>query len=249
MANVQPDKFTKIANELLEVVPLFNFNGTQLRIILVVWRYTYGFKRKNHEISISFLVKATGISKRQLQKEVNNLINYKVLHEVRKATFNTTRIIEFNKDYDQWLIEHSITNEQQENKRTQVNNSTPQQVNSNAPQQVNNSSSKKEIFKENIKETTTVENPFQFYSENFQMITPFIAESIEQWEMDLSTELVVEAMKIANKQGVRKFNYVEGILRDWKNKNYKSLSDVQSETVKQPRGKKEYKKEDFDLND
>lgn len=119
LANVQPENgYTKIANELLEEIVKRPFNGTQLRIVLVVWRYTYGFQRKDHELSVSFICKATGISKRQIQKELQNLIENRVVIEVNAASFNKTRKIAFNKNYEAWIF-NSGTNVHQ------VNYSTP----------------------------------------------------------------------------------------------------------------------------
>ncbi|MEN2468119.1 replication protein [Ornithinibacillus sp. JPR2-1] len=251
MANVQPNSFTKIANELLEVMPLFKFNATQLRIILVVWRYTYGFKRKEHNISISFLVNATGISKRQVQKEVGNLIELQVLRELQKASFNQPRIIGFNKNYDEWQIQRSGTNEQQVNNHSemndntppQVNNSSPLQMNDSAPLQVNNSSPKKEsikeIYKENIKESSSnssTSNPHTFYEQNFGVLSPFVTQSITDWCNDLSDELVIESMKIALKAG-KDFDYAEGALKKWAKKNVKTLDQLKALEVQFQRQK------------
>ncbi len=68
----------------------------------------------------------------------------------------------------------------------------------------------------------------QFYEQNFGMLTPFITESIEHWINDLNDELVIESMKRALKQG-KKFNYAEGILKDWYKNNIRTLNDVEAE--------------------
>lgn len=119
MANPQPDKYTKISNELMENMPLFKFNGTQLRIMLIVIRYTYGFSRKEHEMSLSFISKATQIHREQIKKELTTLIEKNVLTVVRDASFNSTRILKLNKDYDKWEVKKS------ELKGCQVANSLP----------------------------------------------------------------------------------------------------------------------------
>lgn len=107
MANPQPDQFTKISNELMENIPYFKFNGTQLRILFAILRYTYGFSRKSCELSLKFLADATGIHKDQVKRELNTLIKANVIKVVKEASFNSTREIGFNKDYDQWDIENS----------------------------------------------------------------------------------------------------------------------------------------------
>ncbi|MBD0381234.1 replication protein [Paenibacillus sedimenti] len=101
MANPQPDRYTKIANELLEQVPKFKFNGTQLRIILVVWRYTYGFRRKSHEFSLNFLAEATDAGRGQVDRELTALIERNVL-KVISGNPGKPRVLQFNKNYEEW---------------------------------------------------------------------------------------------------------------------------------------------------
>ena len=61
MANPKLENgYSPIANEILEQLCRQNLNGTQFRIIMVVWRYTYGFSRKEHELSETFISKAIG---------------------------------------------------------------------------------------------------------------------------------------------------------------------------------------------
>jgi phage replication O-like protein O len=116
MANPQPDQFTKISNELMEAIPLYKFNGTQLRLLIAIIRYTYGFSRKEWELSLSFLAKSTGIHKEQVKRELKTLIDHKVVNVVREANFKTTRILAFNKNYDEWSVKKSeLINTQETN--------------------------------------------------------------------------------------------------------------------------------------
>jgi phage replication O-like protein O len=91
--------YTRIADAILEKVAKTKLNGTQFRILMIVWRSTYGWQKKEHELSLSYLVKATGINKRQIQRELNAMIECGILTEVKPPTFNTGRIIGFNKNY------------------------------------------------------------------------------------------------------------------------------------------------------
>lgn len=107
MANPQPDKFTRISNELMEAVPKFRFNGTQLRLLLVIWRYTYGFRRKEYEFPLSFLADAIAASKSQVDRELSSLIENRVL-EVVSGGFGVTRTLLFNKNYEEWSIPRRV---------------------------------------------------------------------------------------------------------------------------------------------
>ena len=107
MAAQLEDGFTKIANEVLENISKAKLNGTQFRILLTVWRCTYGWNKKQHEISESYLSNATGTHKQQIKRELKAMFELGILTEIHAPTFNTTRIIEFNKRY---LISSEVSN-------------------------------------------------------------------------------------------------------------------------------------------
>lgn len=104
MASPQRENgYTGIANEILDKLAATQLNGTQFRILMTVFRYTYGFQRKEHELSETFLANATGIHKQQIKRELKELISRNILLTVREATFKQSRVITFNKDYEEWL--------------------------------------------------------------------------------------------------------------------------------------------------
>lgn len=114
------DGYTKLANELLEEVPKFKFNGTQLRIIMLVWRYTYGFNRKDHEMSLTFISNAAGIIKSQIDRELTKLIENKVIIVTAESTHTKSRKLGFNKNYSEWDIEYSHLKRVQSSKKMTV---------------------------------------------------------------------------------------------------------------------------------
>jgi phage replication O-like protein O len=104
MASPQRENgYTGIANEILDKLAAIQLNGTQFRIIMVVFRYTYGFQRKEHELSETFISKATGIHKQQIKRELKTLIDKNIIKIEREATFEKPRLISFNKNYEDWL--------------------------------------------------------------------------------------------------------------------------------------------------
>ena len=98
------DGYTPIANELLEQVYKLKLNGTQFRIIMVVWRFTYGFSRKEHELSEAYISRAIDVHKKQVSRELNSLIDFNIVLAVRQATFTEPRVIRFNKNYNEWQL-------------------------------------------------------------------------------------------------------------------------------------------------
>lgn len=94
--------YTAIANEILEQIAKVKLSPTQYRIIFIVWRYTYGFNRKEHDLSLGFLSKATGCDKRQLQRELKGLEEMNMIKQ--KIVNGKSRKASFNKHYDKWGI-------------------------------------------------------------------------------------------------------------------------------------------------
>ena len=100
---------TDIANELLEAIYSSNFNAPQLDIIYCLIRYTYGFHRKSHKLSINFIAKATKRHKITISKELVKLIDKNVINVEQKSTYSTSRILSLNKNYSIWGVSQNET--------------------------------------------------------------------------------------------------------------------------------------------
>ena len=145
MANPQKENgYTPIANEILDNIVKCRLNGTQFRIIMTVWRYTYGFSRKEHSISETFLSKAIGIASPHISREIKPLFDKNILLKVSEATFNKSAVIMFNKDYDKWQL-LSDTAGVTENGNTTVTESGNRSITENGNQENN-------ILKQTIKQ-------------------------------------------------------------------------------------------------
>jgi phage replication O-like protein O len=103
MANPQLENgHTRVANEIIEHIIKEKLNGTQFRILLILWRYTYGFHRKKHRLSLTFIAEAIGGDKRQIQRDLKVLADRRIIfHTIERQE----RVIGFNKDYDEWTDE------------------------------------------------------------------------------------------------------------------------------------------------
>lgn len=117
MADVQKEHgYTPIANEILDEIIKLNLNGTQWKIIVFVWRYTYGYSRKSHEISETLLSRATGVAKQHISREIQPLFERNILIKVEESTFSKPAVIMFNKDYDTWRgLPNSVTVTEKDN--------------------------------------------------------------------------------------------------------------------------------------
>lgn len=103
MASPQIEKgHTRIANEILEHISKTDINGTQWRIVVIIWRYTYGFGRKQHEISLTFLAQAIDSKKSHVDRELTALIDRKIISVVGIGP-RRGRVLKFNKNYEEWI--------------------------------------------------------------------------------------------------------------------------------------------------
>lgn len=102
MANPQlKNGHTRIANEIFDHIMKTNLNGTQFRLVLAIWRYTYGFQRKTNEMSISFLSKIINVNRTQLNRELVTLIDRNIISVIGIGS-KGARIMGFNKNYKEW---------------------------------------------------------------------------------------------------------------------------------------------------
>lgn len=127
------DGYTRIANEILEKVYRSKFNGTQFSILLFVWRNTYGFQRKSHDLSLNYI--ATGIEthKDQVKRELDRLILWNIITVYQEASFNKTRVIGFNKNSDDWQIDSSEKSIQSSKTSTVIEEVGEQSANKSTP--------------------------------------------------------------------------------------------------------------------
>ena len=129
--------FTKFPNELLEHIMCSKLNASEIKILLCVVRYTYGFHREQHELSQSFIQKATNISKRHLQEMTKSLISKSILIETKKATPITPRCLAINPNFD--FISKLNENQEKNQNNQDLKNENLKKPNSNLNESITNS--------------------------------------------------------------------------------------------------------------
>lgn len=99
--------YTRIANEILLQIMRVNLNGTQFRIVMAIWRYTYGYKgRKEHEMPLSLIASLINASRSQVNRELADLIERQIISSSGIGP-SGGRVLGFNKDYEKWDSEPS----------------------------------------------------------------------------------------------------------------------------------------------
>ena len=85
-----------------------------------------------------------------------------------------------------------------------------------------------EIESELDLESNSIDAIAHFYQQNFGVLNPLIAEKLQYWIKDLGNDLVYEALTRTALNGVRNFAYAESIMKDWYDKNIKTLDQVKA---------------------
>ena len=92
-----------------------------------------------------------------------------------------------------------------------------------------------EITSENTLETSSSskqatdneDDPFKFFEQNgFGKIGNYYDKKIKSWCAELSSEIVIVAMKLALENGSNRWNYVEAVLKDWISKGYQTVKEI-----------------------
>ena len=71
-------------------------------------------------------------------------------------------------------------------------------------------------------------NVVDVFNQNIHPITPLELEKLTDWLRDLPEELVIEAIKEAVNNGVRKMSYIEAILNNWKNDGITTIDELRA---------------------
>lgn len=94
---------------------------------------------------------------------------------------------------------------------------------------------KNRIDKISIDKNNNVEVVAKFIEENFKRtISPIEIEKIKYWLENFSVEMIKEAVKKSVLARKMTFNYISGILKNWKTNNITTIEEIQEEKQEVP---------------
>jgi phage replication O-like protein O len=97
------DGYTQIANELYEAIIGFKCKLIHKDIIHTLIRFTYGFHRKEADLSLRYIADCTKVAYNKISPALNELIKMNVIKVVNTYTNKDARSIMLNKNYDEWI--------------------------------------------------------------------------------------------------------------------------------------------------
>lgn len=103
MANPQIENgYTAVANEILDNLYKLSLNGTELKVISCIFRYTFGFHRKSHKLSASFIARWGNCDLRAVKRALKKLQRDRIIICINSEQRGVTAELMFNKNYEQW---------------------------------------------------------------------------------------------------------------------------------------------------
>ena len=66
------------------------------------------------------------------------------------------------------------------------------------------------------------------YEKEIGLLTPYQYEKLITYTVDLSQEMIIEAIHRASSMNKRNLSYIEAILKNWINNGYKTLGDIKN---------------------
>lgn len=68
-----------------------------------------------------------------------------------------------------------------------------------------------------------------FYEDNIGLISPYVLEILSDYKSEMTTELIIYALKKSVEADKRTIQYIKGILNNWSKKGIKTLIDAKRE--------------------
>ncbi|GAK01485.1 DnaD domain-containing protein [Geomicrobium sp. JCM 19055] len=162
------------------------------------------------------------------------MINDQVI-TVKKGDANASNIYAFNKRYSDWKKSKYNCFSSAQTDTSAQNDTSVQSDTATSAQNDTRTSAQFEPQERKVKEkekerdvVERIENPHEFYQQNFGMLRPYVSESISDWCEFFSDEIVIAALKLGVKQNANSFSYVESILKGWMNKGLKNIDDIRA---------------------
>lgn len=94
------DGHVRIANELLEAILAFGFSQRELLVLLTIIRKTYGFNKKEDDMSASQIGEMCGLARPHVTSVLNQLAQRNIINK-RQGRFGT--IVGIQKHLNKWL--------------------------------------------------------------------------------------------------------------------------------------------------
>lgn len=220
--------FTKIANDLFNEILKRDFSKRQLKVILAIIRFTYGFNRKEAELSVRFLEDKTGIKFNKISSILKQLQKMQVIVFIGNDS-TISRKISLIKDYDLW----KITSSQIGHSSQKGNELVPKKGTISVPKLGTKKESNKEILNKDI-----IKHELQLLIKKEYPEISKLQKQLTQFECDkllklYNKDVIIHTLDLMeNYKGLsKKYKSVFLTLNNWLKRNDISLGNEKNKIV------------------
>lgn len=211
MSKIPESNYTQIPNVILdELMPLMS--GSEMKVTLAIARKTFGWQKRQDQISISQLMELTGLSKPSVRAGIQA--------GIERGTISRT---DTNSGFVYSLVLVKKVSPQDD---TGGKKTYPPLVKKFSPLEHKRG---KEIYptKESIKETIKKEdvvvvsenslgNIATIYENEIGLLTATISDELQAMMEEYPNTYIEDAIKLAATANKRNLRYVKGILKNWR---------------------------------
>jgi phage replication O-like protein O len=93
-----------LATELIEFMAGYRISGEEWQVLLVIWRKTYGWHKKEDAIALSQFNLLSKMAKPHINRALKKLLSKKVIVIAKNGNTLSPNTYSFNKHYDEWVL-------------------------------------------------------------------------------------------------------------------------------------------------
>ena len=194
MSGFEKQTYTQVPNSLF--VTMKDMDECELKVVMLICRYTFGYHRDEVKISTRKLAEEIGMNTASVDKGADSAVARGLIERITDGNKTTVwRALVSDSEFESPAIQNLNHHDSEFESLVGV----------------------KESIKDNGNKTTTDEkNIFKIYQDNIGSLTSFIADSLIDAEKTYSFEWVLDSIKVAVVNNKRNWSYCEAILRRWK---------------------------------
>ena len=98
---IENGNFTRIHNDIVERLAQTDLSGSEFRCLWFLLRKTYGFQKKEDDISYSQFAEGTGLDRRNVMRSLDKLVQRGIVYRKENGN-NRPQTWGFNKYFEQW---------------------------------------------------------------------------------------------------------------------------------------------------
>lgn len=220
--DVEDGNYMRLHNEIVEALAAMPLNGSEFRCLMAVFRKTYGWNKKEDEISYGQIAELTNLDRRAVIRAMQSLLDKNLIYRKDNGQF-TEATWGFNKYFDQWgTSDNSVTSDKNDTSDNSVTKTSDNSVTRSSDKFVTH---KRQERQERQAASAAAENSsprsahYEQFSEAYQAIlgvgppSNYVAGLIDDWAQRITPEAWDYALKECVDHGTTKPGYLKAIIK------------------------------------